>query len=121
MFDHVTIRVADFEASKRFYATVLAPLGLSLGFYDAEKRIAEWGDFVIVDDGKPVAHNVHVAFAAKDNATVEAFLGRLIRPFRAPPAEAANHAPLGCRRVAHAREGLLERDAHVELDLALGE
>jgi catechol 2,3-dioxygenase-like lactoylglutathione lyase family enzyme len=73
MFDHVTIRVADFEASKRFYATVLAPLGLSLGFYDAEKRIAEWGDFVIVDDGKPVAQNVHVAFAAKDNATVEAF------------------------------------------------
>jgi catechol 2,3-dioxygenase-like lactoylglutathione lyase family enzyme len=73
VFDHVTIRVADFEASKRFYATVLAPLGLSLGFYDAEKRIAEWGDFAIVDDGKPVAQNVHAAFAAKDNETVEAF------------------------------------------------
>jgi len=34
MFDHVTIRVTDFEASKRFYTTVLAPLGASLGFYD---------------------------------------------------------------------------------------
>jgi catechol 2,3-dioxygenase-like lactoylglutathione lyase family enzyme len=73
MFDHVTIRVADFEASKRFYSTVLAPLGVSLGFFDDEKRIAEWGDFSIADDGKPVSQNVHVAFAASDNEEVDAF------------------------------------------------
>ena len=73
MFDHVTIRVADFEASKRFYSTVLAPLGASLGFYDDQRQIAEWGDFSIAADGKPVAHNVHVAFAARDNAAVDAF------------------------------------------------
>jgi catechol 2,3-dioxygenase-like lactoylglutathione lyase family enzyme len=73
MFDHVTIRVTDFEASKRFYSTVLAPLGASLGFYDDQKRIAEWGDFSIAADGKPVAQNVHVAFAARDNTAVDAF------------------------------------------------
>ena len=73
MFDHVTIRVTDFEASKRFYSTVLAPLGASLGFYDDQRQIAEWGDFSIAADGKPVAQNVHVAFAARDNAAVDAF------------------------------------------------
>ena len=73
MFDHVTIRVTDFEASKRFYSTVLAPLGASLGFFDDEKRIAAWGDFSIAADGKPVSRNVHVAFAARDNAEVDAF------------------------------------------------
>ena len=69
----VTIRVTDFEASMRFYSTVLAPLGASLGFYDDQKQIAEWGDFSIAADGKPVAQNVHVAFAARDNAAVDAF------------------------------------------------
>jgi catechol 2,3-dioxygenase-like lactoylglutathione lyase family enzyme len=73
MFDHVGIRVADFEASKRFYSTVFEPLEIPLGFFDADKRVAEWGDFVILDDGKPVAQNVHVAFAARHNAMVDAF------------------------------------------------
>jgi catechol 2,3-dioxygenase-like lactoylglutathione lyase family enzyme len=73
MFDHVTIRVTDFEASKRFYSTVLTPLGVSLRFYDEEKRIAAWDDFLIAADGKPVARNVHMAFAAPDNAAVDAF------------------------------------------------
>ena len=73
MFDHVTIRVADFERSKRFYSTVLAALGVELGWEDGELRMAEWGDFSIAADGKPLSQNVHVAFAAPDNATVDAF------------------------------------------------
>lgn len=52
---------------------MLAPLGASLGFYDDQKQIAEWGDFSIAADGKPVAQNLHVAFAARDNAAVDAF------------------------------------------------
>ncbi len=71
MFDHVTIRVADFEASKRFYSTVLAPLGISLDH--EHEHFAEWGDFSIAADGKPLSQNVHVAFASLDNATVDAF------------------------------------------------
>jgi catechol 2,3-dioxygenase-like lactoylglutathione lyase family enzyme len=71
MFDHVTIRVADFDASMRFYTTVLARLGIELSHQ--QEGFAEWGDFSIAADGKPVSRNVHVAFAARDNAEVDAF------------------------------------------------
>ena len=73
MIDHVTIRVSDFAASKAFYSTVLAPLGHELAWEDAEKRLAEWGDFSIAEDGKPLTEHLHVAFAARDNATVDEF------------------------------------------------
>jgi len=75
VFDHVTIRVADFESSRRFYATVLAPLGFASGYADEARQFAEWGDFsiMVVADGEPLTKNVHVAFAAADNATVDAF------------------------------------------------
>jgi catechol 2,3-dioxygenase-like lactoylglutathione lyase family enzyme len=75
VFDHVTIRVADFEHSRRFYATVLAPLDFALGYSDDARRFAEWGDFsiMVVADGRPLTQNVHVAFAAVNNAAVDAF------------------------------------------------
>jgi catechol 2,3-dioxygenase-like lactoylglutathione lyase family enzyme len=73
MIDHVTIRVSDYEASKRFYSTVLAPLGHGLDAEDAELRLAEWGDFSIAQDGKPVSRDVHVAFAAAGRDQVDAF------------------------------------------------
>jgi catechol 2,3-dioxygenase-like lactoylglutathione lyase family enzyme len=73
VIDHVTLRVSDFEASKAFYTTVLAPLGHELGWEDAERRLAEWGDFSIAVDDKPLSENVHVAFAAKSRAEVDAF------------------------------------------------
>jgi catechol 2,3-dioxygenase-like lactoylglutathione lyase family enzyme len=71
VFDHVTIRVADVSASKRFYATVLAPLGVA-HFYDGE-HFTEWDDFSIAADSKPSSRDVHLAFAARDNAAVDAF------------------------------------------------
>ena len=73
MIDHVTLRVADFEASKAFYSAVLAPLGHELAWEDADMRGAEWGDFSIAQDGKPLSENVHVAFAAKNRDQVDAF------------------------------------------------
>ena len=73
MIDHVTIRVSDFEASQAFYTTVLAPLGYELGWQDEEKRGAEWGDFSIAEDGKPLSENVHIAFGAKSRDDVDAF------------------------------------------------
>jgi catechol 2,3-dioxygenase-like lactoylglutathione lyase family enzyme len=73
MMDHVTIRVSDFEASRAFYTTVLAPLGYELNWEDREKRLAEWGDFSIAEDGKPLTENVHVAFAADSREQVDAF------------------------------------------------
>ena len=75
MIDHVTLRVSDFEASKRFYDTVLAPLGRVPGYATADPPSAEWGDFsiIITTDSKPVSRDVHVAFAASSRAEVDAF------------------------------------------------
>jgi catechol 2,3-dioxygenase-like lactoylglutathione lyase family enzyme len=73
VIDHITLRVSDFQASKAFYTTVLAPLGHELDWADEEKKLAEWGDFSIAQDGKPLSDNVHVAFAAKNRQEVDAF------------------------------------------------
>jgi catechol 2,3-dioxygenase-like lactoylglutathione lyase family enzyme len=70
VIDHVTIRVSDFEASKAFYSCNLAPLGLEP--YD-DAPFAEWGDFSIAADGRPLTENIHVAFAAKTRADVDGF------------------------------------------------
>lgn len=73
MLDHVTIRVSDFEASKRFYSTVLAPLGITLDHESAEQRFAEWGDFSISADGGPLTRELHVAFGAPSREVVDEF------------------------------------------------
>lgn len=74
MIDHVTLRVADVSASRRFYDTVLAPLGIPAPTdEDAESGFLEWGDFSIAADEVPVAQHVHIAFAAPSRAVVDAF------------------------------------------------
>ena len=73
MFDHVTLRVSDLDASKRFYTTVLAPLGHTLTFESEEWRWAFWADFSIAADGKPVTRDAHLAFAARSRSEVDAF------------------------------------------------
>jgi catechol 2,3-dioxygenase-like lactoylglutathione lyase family enzyme len=72
MFDHVGIRVADRDASRRFYDTVLATLGRSgryVELYD------EWDDFAIgpVTAEHPLTRRLHVAFVARSRAEVDAF------------------------------------------------
>lgn len=73
MLDHVTLRVSDLEASKRFYTTVLAPLGHVLTYEADEWGWAFYGDFSIAADGRPVSRDVHVAFAAASRSDVDAF------------------------------------------------
>ena len=73
MIDHVTLRVSDFQASKGFYGTVLAPLGYALPWSDDEQQAADWGDLSISQDDKPLSEHVHVAFAARNRAEVEEF------------------------------------------------
>jgi catechol 2,3-dioxygenase-like lactoylglutathione lyase family enzyme len=43
MFDHVTIRASDRDASERFYDAVLATLGLDKT--RESEHFAAWGDF----------------------------------------------------------------------------
>ena len=71
MFDHVTIRVSDLEASRRFYRTLLArdPYG---------DEYLEWDDFGIAqaDDEHAVTRHLHVGFAARSREEVDAFWRR---------------------------------------------
>ena len=72
-FDHVAIRVADNAESKRFYATVLEPLGFGLVHEEGEYvGLGIPGNSLWLVEGEPSA-NVHIAFAASDNATVDEF------------------------------------------------
>ena len=75
MIDHLGIRVANYERSKRFYAGALAPLGYCV--------IMEFGGATagLGADGKPdfwisqgeASGSIHIALLAKDRATVAAF------------------------------------------------
>ena len=76
MLDHVGIPVSDFERSKRFYEQALSPLGYAL-IMEPRQGVAGLGqsdkpDFWIFHQGVP-GHAVHVAFAAEERATVDAF------------------------------------------------
>ena len=71
VFDHVTIRVSDVEASLRFYELAFARLG-----HDASHRgdgFYEWNDFSIwaAESGKPVTRGLHVALVAESRAAVD--------------------------------------------------
>jgi catechol 2,3-dioxygenase-like lactoylglutathione lyase family enzyme len=73
VIDHITLRVSDFRVSREFYSTVLATLGHELRWQDEDKRLAEWGDFSIAQDDKPLTENAHVAFSAESRKAVDAF------------------------------------------------
>lgn len=73
MFDHVTIRASDRDASERFYDTVLQTLGVEQTH--AGRVFTEWGDFSLnqADEEDPVTRRLHVAFVAASRAEVDAF------------------------------------------------
>lgn len=70
LFDHIHLRVRDIEASKRFYAGALEPLGLGIvgegdGWFSAD-------ELFVSDDGPPTA-DLHFALQASDRETVDRF------------------------------------------------
>jgi catechol 2,3-dioxygenase-like lactoylglutathione lyase family enzyme len=71
MFDHVTIRVSDCEASRRFYLTLLQrePEG---------DEFLEWDEWGIsqADAEHPVSRGLHVAFRAESRRDVDDFWRR---------------------------------------------
>ncbi|KAB2883949.1 MAG: VOC family protein [Pseudorhodoplanes sp.] len=82
MIDHIGFPVSDYERAKAFYAKALAPLGYTLIMeveQETEKGLAAAGfgvggkpDFWIGGEGK-LDRPLHVAFAAGDRASVDAF------------------------------------------------
>jgi catechol 2,3-dioxygenase-like lactoylglutathione lyase family enzyme len=73
VFDHVSIRASDRAASERFYATVLAPLGIDEKY--RTDTVTMWKDFIVVaaDDRTPPTRHVHIAFVAPSREQVDAF------------------------------------------------
>jgi len=82
MIDHIGFPVSDYERAKAFYLQALVPLGYSVfreltpeqtggsahaGFW-ADGKPDFW-----IGTGSPLRGVLHVAFAAKDRATVDAF------------------------------------------------
>jgi catechol 2,3-dioxygenase-like lactoylglutathione lyase family enzyme len=81
MIDHVVLGVHHLDASRHFYEHALAPLGVEVVREQAE--LIGFGDA----SGKPIfwlavrepSHRVHIAFAAEDRATVDAFHAAALR------------------------------------------
>ena len=70
LVDHVHLRVADLDASRRFYRAVLAALGRELT-WEGENAFAA-DELFVSDDGEPTAR-LHLAFQAGDRETVHRF------------------------------------------------
>jgi catechol 2,3-dioxygenase-like lactoylglutathione lyase family enzyme len=94
--DHLWVRVADLDESKRFYAAIAPALGLQIrGERDERFHVAR-GDrsFALVQGGAPSEH-VHIAFPADGDDAVAAFHGAaLAAGFRdnGGPGERGYHA-----------------------------
>ena len=78
MFDHVQIKVDDFESSRVFYEAVLDALGYTVVFKD--EGVVGIGSnphdmFEVRQSGAsaPVSKAAHIAFAAKSEDAVRAF------------------------------------------------
>jgi catechol 2,3-dioxygenase-like lactoylglutathione lyase family enzyme len=71
VFDHVTIRVSNRAASRRFYDTLLQTLGVPKSRF--ADPYAVWGDFSLAqaDDARPVTRKLHIAFFARSTEVVD--------------------------------------------------
>jgi catechol 2,3-dioxygenase-like lactoylglutathione lyase family enzyme len=77
MLDHIGFAVSDYERSKAFYTEALAPLGITL-VLEVKSAAAGFGSagkpyFWIETHGGAVRGRLHVALAAPDRPTVDAF------------------------------------------------
>jgi catechol 2,3-dioxygenase-like lactoylglutathione lyase family enzyme len=73
VFDHVTIRASDREASERFYDAVLRTIGIEKT--NSGEHYAEWNDFSLAQAHaeKPVTRRLHIGFFAPSQAHVDEF------------------------------------------------
>jgi catechol 2,3-dioxygenase-like lactoylglutathione lyase family enzyme len=77
VFDHVTIRVSDRDASREFYDRGLSILGNQIS--NSGDDYDEWNDFSLGQAGKerPLTRHLHVAFVAPSVEAVDEFWGVL--------------------------------------------
>jgi Lactoylglutathione lyase and related lyases len=72
LIDHVHLRARNFAATRRFYEQVLAVLGVPISASGQDWLQA---DELFIDraDARTPPTHIHLAFQAKDQATVDAF------------------------------------------------
>jgi catechol 2,3-dioxygenase-like lactoylglutathione lyase family enzyme len=95
--DHLWLRVRNPQASGRFYAAIAPHAGLRLTL-DEPGRVRLSGSdysFSLVRDERPLTEHVHLAFPARDDATVRAFHAAALA------AGYADNGPPGERAVYH--------------------
>jgi catechol 2,3-dioxygenase-like lactoylglutathione lyase family enzyme len=94
LFDHVTIRATDRDASERFYRTLLGALGVELSH--SSSLGPEWNDFSIAAaDPEPTRH-LHVAFGARSRDDVDRAWQRCVDAGYqddGPPGERSKYGP----------------------------
>ena len=98
--DHVAIAVADYDTSIGFYNSALAPLGFKvlMAFDNEGGKTSGYGDqnpFFWVGDGGAVEGRLHIAFAAKSRAEVDAFYTAAVA------AGGCDNGPAGVRQHYH--------------------
>jgi catechol 2,3-dioxygenase-like lactoylglutathione lyase family enzyme len=73
--DHMWIRVAELEASKRFYETVAPHAGIRLTgeLSDRARFAGASGSFSVVEDDGGVTEHLHMAFPVGENGAVDRF------------------------------------------------
>ena len=70
LLDHVHLRVADLEASRRFYEAVTAALGIPVARSSESAFLID--ELYVSDDGEATSR-VHIAFQAADAEAVQRF------------------------------------------------
>lgn len=118
MIDHLGFSVSDYERAKAFYAKALAPLGYGLIMEVTAEQTGHAAAAGFGADGKPdlwfgaegaMNKPVHIAIAAKDRATVDAFYKAAIA------AGGRDNGPPGIRPHYHANyygAFVLDPDGH---------
>jgi catechol 2,3-dioxygenase-like lactoylglutathione lyase family enzyme len=73
VFDHVTIRCSDGEASRRFYETVLPVIGIERTH--ADEHFTEWDDLSLAEahGESRVTRGLHIGFVAPSREHVDEF------------------------------------------------
>ena len=78
MIDHISLRISDFQRSRAFYESALAPLGYTLVFSNDKEQYAGFAgpdrERIWIGHREGASHGyAHIAVLAKDRATVRKF------------------------------------------------
>jgi catechol 2,3-dioxygenase-like lactoylglutathione lyase family enzyme len=73
LVDHVEVHAGDFDESVRFYAAVLAPLGIPSWREDFESERVMCFTRLNVVDRQPATSGLHLCFVAASREEVDAF------------------------------------------------